>query len=188
MVGMVNTILLDSPKEFANHLRLCVSSNLLLFGPIQIDVLHSLTGGTILSSAYGIPMNDPHDPYLELSERVVHAASEVSVPLGKYLVDLFPILKHVPKWFPGAEFKRKAAYERGFVERMINQPFEFVKRNMVSTPDLHKTFSSPQTYVGQRYSKVFHCFSSTTADARRWKLVRRGGYSIERCFGEHLCR
>lgn len=32
--------LLDSPKEFANHLRLCVSSNLLLFGSMQIDVLH----------------------------------------------------------------------------------------------------------------------------------------------------
>ena len=29
-------------------------------------------------------------------------------------------------------FKRKAAFERKTVEEMIKQPFEFVKRNMVS--------------------------------------------------------
>lgn len=85
----------------------------------------------MLSSAYGIPVDDPHDPYLELSREALHALSEAAIP-GTYLVDTFPMLKHVPGWFPGAGFRRKAAYERNLVERMVKQPLEFVKMSMVS--------------------------------------------------------
>ncbi|KAE9388468.1 cytochrome P450 [Gymnopus androsaceus JB14] len=105
--------LLDTPKEFEHHIRF-------------------FTGGTIISSVYGISFDDPrHESYLALAKHINQAFGEAGIP-GTYLVDTFPMLKYIPEWFPGAGFKRKAAYERGFVQRMYNEPVEFVKRNMAS--------------------------------------------------------
>ncbi|KAE9395214.1 cytochrome P450 [Gymnopus androsaceus JB14] len=102
--------LLETPKELEDHLGF-------------------LSGGNIISSAYGIVANDFHDPYIELSTKANHAFTQAAIP-GSYLVDAFPLLKYVPGWLPGASFKRKAADEKKTVEEMINQPLEFVKRNM----------------------------------------------------------
>jgi len=48
------------------------------------------------------------------------------------MVDTFPILKHIPAWFPGAGFKKVAAEWRKKVMRNVNMPFERVKANMVA--------------------------------------------------------
>lgn len=80
---------------------------------------------------YGIPFDNPqHGRYLELVEKANQAFVEAGIP-GTYLVDTFPILKYVPQWFPRADFKRKAAFEREIVEQMVNQPLDLVKMNMV---------------------------------------------------------
>ncbi|KIK64992.1 hypothetical protein GYMLUDRAFT_220252 [Collybiopsis luxurians FD-317 M1] len=104
--------LLDTPRDFENHIRL-------------------FSSGVILSSAYGITVENSSNPYLQLVERAVHAMSEAAIP-GTYLVDTFPMLKYVPKWFPGAGFKRKAAQERLIVERMTREPLNFTKNNMAN--------------------------------------------------------
>ncbi|KAE9388472.1 cytochrome P450 [Gymnopus androsaceus JB14] len=106
--------LLDTPKEFEDHIRF-------------------LSGGTIISSLYGMGLfNDPqHGSYLELAKKANQSIAEAGIP-GTYLVDNLPLLKHIPEWFPGAGFKKKAAYERGFVQRMYSEPVAWVKRNMAS--------------------------------------------------------
>jgi len=104
--------LLDTPKKFREHL---------LF----------LSGGNIISSAYGIPVNDSNHPFLKLSIKAAHGLAEAGNP-GTYLVDVFPMLKYVPSWFPGAGFKRRAAYERNIMERVLREPFEFVQTNMTN--------------------------------------------------------
>jgi hypothetical protein len=46
------------------------------------------------------------------AETVVEGFSELAIP-GSFLVDIFPILRFVPSWFPGAGWKRKLqAYGR----------------------------------------------------------------------------
>ncbi|KAE9405177.1 cytochrome P450 [Gymnopus androsaceus JB14] len=104
--------LLDTPKEFEDHLRF-------------------LSGGNIISSVYGIVANDLHDPHIELTTKALHGLTQAAIP-GSYLVDTFPLLKNTPGWLPGAGFKRKAADERNTIEEMIGQPLEFVKRNLAS--------------------------------------------------------
>lgn len=44
---------------------------------------------------------------------------------GRYLVEVAPVLRHLPAWFPGAQFKREAAAVRarlsGTVELLYKQ-------------------------------------------------------------------
>ena len=43
------------------------------------------------------------------------------------------VVKHVPTWFPGAGFKRKAFEWRKLSQAMLERPFEMVKQRMAST-------------------------------------------------------
>jgi len=51
---------------------------------------------------------------------------------GTFLVDMLPMLKHIPDWFPGASFKRKAKQWRLKTLELRDRPFEDMKRKLVS--------------------------------------------------------
>lgn len=40
-------------------------------------------------------------------------------------------VQHLPAWFPGAGFKRKAAEWRAKMEEFVDRPYEIVKERMV---------------------------------------------------------
>lgn len=40
-------------------------------------------------------------------------------------------MKHLPLWFPGAGFRRKAIQWKAKMEEFTNKPFELVKARMV---------------------------------------------------------
>jgi len=84
-----------------------------------------------MSITYGIQVKDNHDPYIETVEHGLDALAAASIP-GAFLVDTFPILKYVPRWMPGASFKRKAEEWKELGRRIVEEPFEAAKRNMVS--------------------------------------------------------
>jgi len=69
-------------------------------------------------------------PILQLQKEAVEAAAELMIA-GNFLVDIVPILKHVPQWFPGARFKRKAATLREHSENIRNAPFLETQKLMV---------------------------------------------------------
>ncbi|EKM50625.1 uncharacterized protein PHACADRAFT_200567 [Phanerochaete carnosa HHB-10118-sp] len=50
--------------------------------------------------------------------------------IGVWLVDMLPILRYVPQWFPLAYFQRYAARARPFIRKCVNKPFEETKRHM----------------------------------------------------------
>ncbi|EKM50624.1 uncharacterized protein PHACADRAFT_213523 [Phanerochaete carnosa HHB-10118-sp] len=50
--------------------------------------------------------------------------------VGVWLVDMLPILRYVPQWFPLAYFQRYAAHAKPVVLKCINKPFEETKRHM----------------------------------------------------------
>lgn len=91
-----------------------------------------MAGMIILHSAYGIEVQPEDDPYVQMSERALHAMAEAG-NAGAYLVDSLPWLKHVPDWFPGAGFKKEAQEWRKSVAPMPFATLNFVKRSMVST-------------------------------------------------------
>ncbi|KAI0777247.1 CyP450 monooxygenase [Trametes elegans] len=95
--------LLDRPEEFIGHIR-------------------HLFAATIMRIAYGIDVKDENDEYVSMAEEGLAAFSSLLVP-GKYLAELFPVLRHVPKWVPGAHFKRDAAWGRAVAHRLRDVPW-----------------------------------------------------------------
>lgn len=51
---------------------------------------------------------------------------------GAYLVDLFPILRYVPHWVPGATFKKRANDLKKCVKDSLELPFQEARRRMES--------------------------------------------------------
>ncbi|KAK1220118.1 hypothetical protein PQX77_017157 [Marasmius sp. AFHP31] len=98
--------LLSDPGNFINHLRNSAS--------------------TIMNVTYGIEIADEEDHYITVAETALEGMAKAAHP-GAFLVDIFPILKHVPSWFPFAEFKRRAEYWRASVMKMRDAPFAVVK-------------------------------------------------------------
>jgi hypothetical protein len=59
-------------------------------------------------------------------------ANEVASGGGIWPVDVFPSLKYLPSWMPGAGFKKKARVWKKKMEDFVDRPYEYVKNSMVS--------------------------------------------------------
>jgi hypothetical protein len=79
---------------------------------------------------YSINVLPYNDPYVKAAEEVIEAGNKVFTA-GGFLVDIIPILKYVPEWFPGAKFQRKAATLRKHAERIRNLSFAATEKIMV---------------------------------------------------------
>ncbi|KAJ7215403.1 cytochrome P450 [Mycena pura] len=104
--------LLDNPAGFRDHLK-------------------QMAGEVIISVTYGIDVQPVDDPYVALAENAIKSLSNARVP-GRYIVDSIPILKYLPAWFPGAQFKRIASEGRFLSQAVRNVPFAETKRRMGS--------------------------------------------------------
>jgi hypothetical protein len=82
--------------------------------------------------AYGIKVSDTNDPYISTIEESMQGFVEAGTP-GRFLVDQLPILKYVPSWMPGTNFKRLAARWRALNVEVLNKPYEHVKESLVSS-------------------------------------------------------
>ncbi|KAJ3552268.1 hypothetical protein NP233_g12920 [Leucocoprinus birnbaumii] len=102
--------LLKTPDDFVNHIR------------------RTFTTSTV-KMLYGMTLSERDDPYLENSETVIRSFSEAGNP-GTFLVDLFPAMKYIPAWFPGAQWKRKAISWRQTIQIFLHEPWDAVKRRM----------------------------------------------------------
>ncbi|TFK25364.1 cytochrome P450 [Coprinopsis marcescibilis] len=72
------------------------------------NIFRHMTGGIAISLAYGLPIQDKDDPGIVFSQQVSLAFTNLITCPGIFLVERFPLLRHVPAWFPGASFKRRA--------------------------------------------------------------------------------
>ncbi|KAJ7209147.1 cytochrome P450 [Mycena pura] len=103
----------------------------LLFSPEGfMDHFRQMAGEIIMSVAYGIDVLPSDNPYVTLAHKAVQTFSIASVP-GVYLVNTIPILKYIPRWFPGAGFKRQAEEWLKLSRGMLELPFAETKRQMV---------------------------------------------------------
>jgi hypothetical protein len=90
----------------------------------------SFVGSTTLSMTYSINVHPYNDPYIKIVEEAIGAIAELVVP-GAFLVDIIPILKYVPEWFPGAKFQSKAAVMRKYAAILRNTTFAATEELMV---------------------------------------------------------
>lgn len=80
---------------------------------------------------YGYDVNSLDDKWVELADESLLMGASLLLP-GASLMNVFPILQHVPKWFPGASAKRTAEEVKKLTEYLIQSPFDWVKKRMVS--------------------------------------------------------
>ncbi|KDR71393.1 hypothetical protein GALMADRAFT_102730 [Galerina marginata CBS 339.88] len=104
--------LLDNPQDF-------------------LTISQHAIGGMALSLAYGLTIKNSNDPFVHLAEEAIASLAEAGTP-GAFLVDIFPILKYIPEFFPGASFKKKARAWRKVQEEMREAPYQETVRNMAS--------------------------------------------------------
>ncbi|EAU83133.2 cytochrome P450 [Coprinopsis cinerea okayama7 len=79
---------------------------------------------------YGVKTKSLQDPFIKDMMEAALGFAQAALP-GSFLVDTFPILKYVPTWFPGAYFKRFAAYYKAVDYKARNDPkFDHVTRAM----------------------------------------------------------
>ncbi|KAJ6571651.1 cytochrome P450 [Mycena capillaripes] len=85
-------------------------------------------GGLMLAVLYGYKATTNDDRLLRLAgECVRFFANEVTSSSGIWLVDIFPVLKHVPTWVPGAGFRRKATYWKKTLRRLAEEPYTYTR-------------------------------------------------------------
>ncbi|THH15927.1 hypothetical protein EW146_g4637 [Bondarzewia mesenterica] len=88
------------------------------------------TGDMILSATYGITPKSEDDYFIRLAESLVGAMAVVAG--GGFLVDMVPLLRLVPKWFPGGAFKRQAEEWRRLGVKARTVPFDHVKDQLAN--------------------------------------------------------
>ncbi|KAH9853930.1 cytochrome P450 [Lenzites betulinus] len=104
--------LLDDPAHYDGHLR-------------------RYAGSLTLLVVYGYRVTANDDPFLALAEECVDILSNhIASGGGIWPVDVFPFLKHLPLWFPGAGFKRKAIEWKAKMKEFADKPFDLVKKRM----------------------------------------------------------
>ncbi|KAG2366933.1 cytochrome P450 [Suillus spraguei] len=91
---------------------------------LQAHVRHT-AGAIILRIACGYEVKETDDPLIDLADRAVDQFSRSTAP-GAFMVDIVPFLANIPKWFPGAGFKRLAR------EDMLTTPYKFVQDQMAA--------------------------------------------------------
>ncbi|EKM56472.1 uncharacterized protein PHACADRAFT_207702 [Phanerochaete carnosa HHB-10118-sp] len=102
--------ILNNPEGVAEHIR-------------------KMAGCIILKLSHGYEVREGHDHLIELVDTATEQFSMATSP-GAFLVDVFPLLRYVPAWVPGAGFQKKAQEWKRTIKQMADSPHEFVKKRM----------------------------------------------------------
>lgn len=103
------SFLRESPAQYMDHIRF-------MAGSMILDVVYTLDV-------------QPGDYRIKLAEMVAHVSTEVFTA-GVWMVDMIPMLRHLPTWFPGAGFKIQAAKWKTTVDKSYDIPYEQFKASM----------------------------------------------------------
>lgn len=80
---------------------------------------------------YGVDILPENDPNLQLARRASIAVNQ-SLETGSRFVDLIPVLKYLPAWFPGASFQKVAAQSRIMASNLREGIFTEAHKKWVS--------------------------------------------------------
>ncbi|KAK0234231.1 cytochrome P450 [Armillaria fumosa] len=93
--------------------------------------IRKTAGAIILQISHGYAIQEENDPFVKLAEETVVQFSLSAAP-GGFLVNLIPILRHIPEWFPGAGFKRTAREWALVLSEFLERPHNYVKQEMAA--------------------------------------------------------
>ncbi|KAJ8468347.1 hypothetical protein ONZ45_g17274 [Pleurotus djamor] len=97
--------------------------------PPHLSLFIRTSAAIIIEICYGHHVADQGDEYVTLADEALAGVNRCAI-FGSYMVDYIPWLKYVPSWMPGAGFKREAKQSRHLSQKMLNYPFDMVKRKI----------------------------------------------------------
>lgn len=86
--------------------------------------------GIPLGTMYGYNVQGVDDPCVEAADESAFLAVRLLLPGGSFL-SVFPILRHIPAWFPGAVSRKIAERARELTQITMRVPMENLKKRMV---------------------------------------------------------
>lgn len=99
--------LYESPLDFQTHIRHMIASS-------------------ILTVVYGVDVQEKDDPNITLVE---NALKHLDLGfIGTYMVDIFPFLKHIPRWIPGAGFQIIGENATRDLNLLVDVPYSQTRR------------------------------------------------------------
>ncbi|TFK25368.1 cytochrome P450 [Coprinopsis marcescibilis] len=104
------------------------------------SIFRHMSGGIALSVSYGLSIGDKDDLHIAFAEEVLGKLNSLAGP-AVFVLNRFPIFRHIPSWFPGARFKRQALQVRPYADRFRELPFAAGVANL-ETPDATDSFIS----------------------------------------------
>ncbi|KAK7045037.1 cytochrome P450 [Favolaschia claudopus] len=104
-----------------------------------LEYIRHYAGSVILRVTYGYQTAPENDRFLLLSEKVMAAFSLAARP-GAWAVDMIPWLRYLPSWFPGTEFKRKAAKWAQLNMDVVEGPYIWAIENQDSASLIQPNF------------------------------------------------
>lgn len=111
--------LVNTPEDFLTHVRV-------------------VSGKVVMNMAYGIRSSKAQDEYIEIAREAISYLAKAAAP-GSYLVDVLPILKYLPSWMPGVQFKKDAEVWKQMGTNMATLPYEHTKRD-IAAGTAHSSF------------------------------------------------
>ena len=81
--------------------------------------------------SYGASDPKYTESLIDDAEAIIAGFGEVAVP-GRFFVDLFPFLRHVPSWLPGAGWKRRLSAIAATSRDVYQRTFDDAKERAVS--------------------------------------------------------
>jgi hypothetical protein len=81
---------------------------------------------------YGYAPESLDDPIIHIADEGATLGASLIEP-GGTLINVLPILRHIPSWFPGATAKRKAEKAKILTDEMKRIPMEHVAAAIVSS-------------------------------------------------------
>ncbi|KAI0027839.1 cytochrome P450 [Vararia minispora EC-137] len=124
-------------KAVQSYFPLLSRHNILLLRSIHaqpdayITHIRRNSGGIILELAYGRTVDSDADDFVRVVEESFKLQAELMRP-GRWLVDIFPMLRFMPPWLPGASFKLQAEKYKEEFRRLDRIPHEWAMKQIRS--------------------------------------------------------
>ncbi len=98
---------------------------------------------------YDIPVQGTDTRYTGLAEQVIAATSKL-FQSGGTLINVFPLLRFIPPWIPGASTQRFAANAKKAWIAYQNEAFEDIKSNFVIEMLCFISFRQLRLFIARR--------------------------------------
>lgn len=115
--------------------------------PKFIYSIARMAAATMVKTTYDYDIQSNEDTYNKLASEAISAASSLGLN-GLTVVDIFPHRKsnkhiidchahlllsvqYIPTWFPGTSLLRRAKSARILIDRMLDEPYQYVKSQRV---------------------------------------------------------